>query len=212
MYIAHRINTIEELREGGNKAIEFDVRDSNGICIVQHDPFMESVPLNLFLDECLLTRGKGKGKGKGHFLIVNIKSEGIEATVFAMLKERGIEDYFMLDCTVPVMYKYTQKGEKRFAVRLSEVEPLEFVRLWKGKVAWVWADCFSKNILTKPVEQELHTLGFKICVVSPELQGRYEEIEAYAKAFQDSGIEVDAICTKSYNIDKWKKYYFRDIL
>ena len=210
MYIAHRINTLEELKN--TEAIEFDVRDSNGICIVQHDPFKEGIPLDIFLNEFLLTRVKGQGQGQGQFLIVNIKSEGIEATVFAMLKERGIEDFFMLDCTVPVIYKYTQKGEKRFAVRLSEVEPLEFVRQWKGRVNWVWVDCFSKNILTLPVEQELHSLGFKICVVSPELQGRYEEIEIYAKAFQDSGIEVDAICTKSYNIDKWKKYYFRDIL
>ena len=76
MYIAHRINTLEELKN--TEAIEFDVRDSNGICIVQHDPFKEGIPLDIFLNEFLLTRVKGQGQGQGQFLIVNIKSEGIE--------------------------------------------------------------------------------------------------------------------------------------
>ena len=198
MYIAHRINTMKELVDlPDNRAIEFDVRDSNGRCIVQHDPFKEGLPLNIFLDMC----------GKHRFLIVNIKSEGIEATVLQMLRDRSIEGFFLLDSTVPAMYKYTGTGEKRFAVRLSEVEPIEFVEQWKDKVDWVWADCFSKNILTKSLEERINSLGFKICIVSPELQGRPEDIEGFAAEFQVKNIHIDAICTKEYNIERWSKIF-----
>lgn len=196
MYITHRINTLDELLKiPVNLPIEFDVRDSAGLCIVQHDPFKEGVELSVFLDLC-----------KERFLIVNIKSEGIEETVFKMLKERNINDFFMLDCTIPVIYKYSQKGERRFAVRFSEVEPIEFVMTWKGKINWIWIDCFSKYILTKSLETQLHLSGFKICIVSPELQGRVSDINIYARLLENEGIKVDAICTKLSFINIWNNY------
>ena len=196
MIITHRINTLDELESiPKDMSIEFDVRDSAGICIVQHDAFKKGVELSVFLDLC-----------KGRFLILNIKSEGIEETVFKMLKERNITDFFMLDCTIPVIYKYTQKGEGRFAIRLSEVEPIDFVLLWTGKIHWVWIDCFSKNILTKDLEIQLHSLGFKICFVSPELQGRINDINIYAKQIEFNNIKIDAVCTKLHFIKNWEFY------
>lgn len=197
MLVAHRINTLDQLEElSETMPIEFDVRDSNGQCIVEHDPFKPGVPLDIFLDKC-----------KKRFLIVNIKSEGIEQSVFDMLRMRKMESFFMLDCTIPVVYKFTLQGERRFAVRLSEVEPLEFVLQWKGKVEWVWIDCFSRNILTKDIERILHANGFKLCIVSPELQGRPEDISHYSQEFHDSSIRIDAICTKLYNMNIWKRLY-----
>ena len=45
MIIAHRINTIEELQSlPREQGIEFDVRDSNGVCVVQRDAVEEGVP------------------------------------------------------------------------------------------------------------------------------------------------------------------------
>jgi hypothetical protein len=197
MLVAHRINTLEQLEElSETMPIEFDVRDSNGHCIVEHDPFKVGVPLDIFLDKC-----------KKRFLIINIKSEGIEKAIFDMLRIRKIDSFFMLDCTIPVIYKFTLQGERRFAVRLSEVEPLEFALQWKGKVDWVWVDCFSRNILTKDIEIILHANGFKLCIVSPELQGRPQDISHYSQEFHDSSIHIDAICTKSYNMDIWKRLY-----
>ena len=196
MIIAHRINTLKELNDiPVTMPIEFDVRDSNGICIVQHDPFKNGVELNIFLDLC-----------KERFLIVNIKSEGIEEFVFKMLHERNIQNFFMLDCTIPVLYKYISRGENRFAIRLSEVESIESVLLWKDKIKWVWVDCFSKNILTKYLEEQLHSAGFKLCIVSPELQGREQDISIYSNQFNTSQIKIDAVCTKLKNIDIWNSY------
>lgn len=197
MLIAHRINTLEQLKElSETMPIEFDVRDSNGKCIVEHDPFKPGVPLDIFLDRCTK-----------RFLIVNIKSEGIERSVLDMLKLRGIDTFFILDSTIPVLYKLALQGEHRFAVRLSEVEPLDFVIQWKDKAEWVWIDCFSKNILTKELEKKLHSLGFKICIVSPELQGRPSDINEFSKEYYDSEIKIDAICTKIAYMDIWRQLY-----
>ncbi len=41
-------------------------------------------------------------------------------------------------------------------------------------------------------------------MVSPELEGRTENIEMYKKQIEDMEIEIDAVCTKSYNIEQWK--------
>jgi len=58
----------------------------------------------------------------------------------------------------------------------------------------VWVDCFTKNILTSEAYQYLKTY-FKICIVSPELQGHPKEwIADFKQAFD--GFEIDAVCTK----------------
>ena len=50
-------------------------------------------------------------------------------------------------------------------------------------------------------------LGYKLCLVSPELQGRDADIERYIDYLNQNQIFVDAICTKVYNIERWKKGY-----
>ena len=51
-------------------------------------------------------------------------------------------------------------------------------------------------------------MGYKLCLVSPELQGQPEKLEVYAKQIKDEKIEFDAVCTKEYNVEKWKFYDF----
>lgn len=60
-----------------------------------------------------------------------------------------------------------------------------------------------ENIGKKEAD-ELKALGYKLCLVSPELEGRTENIEMYKKQIEDMEIEIDAVCTKSYNIEQWK--------
>ena len=43
-----------------------------------------------------------------------------------------------------------------------------------------------------------------MCLVSPELQGQPEKIGSYAQQILKEGIAFDAVCTKAYNIDRWK--------
>lgn len=193
-YIAHRINTIEALKElPPCTAIEFDVRDSNGRLIVTHDPFKSGPFLEDFLLDC-----------RGRFLIVNIKSSGIETEVLRFLQEQQLKDFFLLDCSTPMMKQLSDIGETRIAVRYSELEGLDTVLKWAGRAQWVWVDCFFSYILTQEIETLLHANGFKICIVSPELQQRPNEILQLKKHILENGIQIDAICTKSYFFGRWK--------
>ena len=73
----------------------------------------------------------------------------------------------------------------------------------KGKINWVWVDCFTKNPLTPIKYKLLKEAGFKLCFVSPELQNQSKKLELYRDYFIENNIKLDMICTKYYNIDKW---------
>ena len=47
-------------------------------------------------------------------------------------------------------------------------------------------------------------MNYKLCFVSPELQSQSEKINIYKNYFQENDIILDMICTKNYNIEKWK--------
>ena len=42
-----------------------------------------------------------------------------------------------------------------------------------------------------------------VCLVSPELQGRSDDIDIYIHALMEQGLTVDAVCTKVANVSKW---------
>ncbi|MDP3013320.1 MAG: hypothetical protein Q8M92_03695, partial [Candidatus Subteraquimicrobiales bacterium] len=97
------------------------------------------------------------------------------------------------------LVKMANAGEKRVAIRFSDYESIDTALTMAGKAAWVWVDCFTRMPLG---EKEYTALSrhFKICIVSPELQGRLiEEIEGYKK--QLDSFPIDAVCTK--RIDLW---------
>lgn len=177
--VAHRINTIEQLQTTPSEyGIEFDVRESiNGI-IVTHDPWSPGIPLDVFLSHC-----------HHAFYIVNVKCEGIEYEILRLLKDFCIENFFLLDCSFPMIVKLMRIGENRTAVRLSEYE--HFINAdW---VKWIWIDVFTKLPLTRDECQSLRSRGFKLCLVSPELQGRPDDILQYKTEIGDC---IDMVCTK----------------
>ena len=56
--------------------------------------------------------------------------------------------------------------------------------------------------------QRIKELGLKICLVSPELQGHsIEKIKEFRNIILDNNFQIEAICTKYYNIDLWKYGY-----
>ena len=190
LFIAHRINTIKELVNiPTNFGVEIDIRDWNKDLILQHDPFKEG---ELF-EEWL--------KHYNHSLIIlNIKSEGIEFKVLEYLKKYNILNYFFLDCSVPMINKLINLGEKNIAIRYSEYEPEEFIYKFKGKCKWLWIDCFtyypnlSYNILN----------DFNCCIVSPKLQNR-EILTKYAGINELIIDKIYSVCDKIYNVNYWLK-------
>ncbi|MFP3701641.1 hypothetical protein SB758_39825, partial [Burkholderia sp. SIMBA_013] len=64
-----------------------------------------------------------------------------------------------------------------------------------GMVEWIWVDCFTRFPLDRAPAQRLKDAGFKLCLVSPELQGRTapEEIANLRALLAEQGIEADAV-------------------
>ena len=182
--IAHRINTIAQLKEVPEElGIELDLRYEGKEIILHHDPFVTGERFEDLL------------KAYHHRLIIlNVKTEGIEEEILRLLIKYEVKNYFFLDLSLPYLIKYMRKGEQNIAVRFSEYEPIEFVMAFKERVQWVWVDCFNYMPLTND-NYRLLKEHFKICLVSPELQG-YElsKIEQFKTQLQ--GMEIDAVCTK----------------
>lgn len=192
-YIAHRINTIEELKKIPKEyGVELDLRDFADRLILQHDPFKDGEDFEEYL--------KNYNHGT---MILNIKSERIEHKVLELIQKYNIKKYFFLDSSFPMIYLLSKSGEKNIALRFSEFEGIDTILNMVGKVEWIWVDCFSKLPITTKNYNLLKNNGFKFCLVSPELQGQNEKLEFYKQYLQNEGIVFDAICTKVYNIDKW---------
>jgi hypothetical protein len=197
MFIAHRINTWQEqINIPLNIGIEFDVRDSGNKIIVTHDPFTIGQEFEDFISHL-----------HKMFLIINIKSEGIEINILEILKKYSFEEFFFLDCSFPAIIKLSRIGEKRIALRFSEFESIENISLMANKIQWVWVDCFTQFPLTKNIADMIHSLGLKICIVSPELHSRPIDIIQYSKYIKDNSIAIDAVCSKIYNLNKWDNIY-----
>ena len=197
-YICHRINQSSGLADIPESfGAEIDLRDTpDGRLYLEHDPFTSGEDFEEYI------RHYHHGT-----LILNIKSERIEERVLEIIKSADVKTYFFLDSSFPMIYLLSQKGITDIALRFSEFEGLDTIREMAGRVQWVWADCFTKCVLTPENYSLLKSLDYKICIVSPELQGRPEDIEKHAEYLSQNKIIPDAICTKQYNIPIWEKYF-----
>ena len=186
----HRINTVEALLAvPPGLGIEFDLRSDGDRVIVTHDPFTTGPRIEDFFPHV-----KAKGPRP---CIFNVKCEGIEPAVQSLARAHGIEDYFFLDLSVPAAVKLAREGERRLAVRYSEYEPAAAVLAWAGRAEWVWVDCFTRFPADPEPWAEI-ARHFKICLVSPELQGHgVEAIEPDSPLRRPlRGLHFDAACTK----------------
>ena len=194
-FIAHRINTIEELKALPKEyGVELDLRDWGDDLIIAHNPFEKGENFEQYL--------KNYNHGT---MIINVKSERIEHRILELTEKYNIENYFFLDSSIPMIYLLSNQGNKNSAVRFSEIEPIELALSMKERAKWVWVDCFSQLPIDSENYKILKSADYKLCLVSPELQGQKEKILQYKKYLADNQIIFDAICTKSYNISLWKQ-------
>jgi hypothetical protein len=193
--IAHRRNTISELiATPAAYGVEVDIRSYGDKLVIHHDPFIEGEPFDAWI-----------AAYRHGTLILNVKEEGLEARLIGLMKSHGLDDYFFLDQSFPFLVKWSKAGEHRCAVRISEFESIDTALTLAGKVGWVWVDCFTRFPLSHEDGQRLKNAGFKLCLVSPELQGRDAETEIplLAQLLGERGIQADAVCTK--RPDLWEK-------
>ena len=193
-FIAHQINTIEELKCVPKEyGVEVDLRDYGDRLILQHDSFKDGEDFEEYL--------KHYNHGT---IILNIKSERIEFRILDLLIKYKVKDYFFLDCSFPMIYLLSEQGEKNIALRFSEFEGLDTIMNMKGKVNWVWVDCFTKLPIDKNNYETLINSGLKLCLVSPDLLSRVSDILRYKDQILKQGIMFNAICTKLINVREWK--------
>ncbi|MBJ7310438.1 phosphatidylinositol-specific phospholipase C/glycerophosphodiester phosphodiesterase family protein [Rugamonas sp. CCM 8940] len=195
--ISHRRNTLAQLRDTPpHYGVEIDIRSHGEQLILQHDALTPGEPLEPWLAEY-----------RHGTLILNVKEEGLEAPLIDLMRSYGIKDYFFLDQSFPFLVKWARAGERRCAVRVSEYESIDTALALAGQIDWVWVDCFTRFPLDGAAALRLRQAGFKLCLVSPELQGREasEGIASLAAQLAEQGIVADAVCTK--RPDLWREPY-----
>lgn len=189
--IQHRRNTIAELKETPIEyGIEVDIRSDAGRLIMHHDPFKDGEDFSEWL--------AGYRHGT---LILNVKEEGLEDRILQLMNDYKIDDFFFLDQSFPFLIKWSNAGMHKSAVRVSEFESVANALLLAGKVDWVWIDCFTRFPLNTHDLRTLKEAGFKLCIVSPELQEHpLEWINEFK--LQMDGVDIDGVCTKKPGL--WK--------
>lgn len=189
--ILHRVNSILDLEKISDNKLgcEIDVRSHTNTdkkLILAHDPWVEGDSLESWLN----TYSKKRLSGP---LILNTKEDGLEERCIQLLNQHGISNFFFLDTAMPTLVRWSMKRlQKTFAVRVSKYENLETVLNFQGKVEWCWVDCFDGEPISSDMLNKINSL-FKICLVSPELNGGDE---AYLPPFARLASYASAICTK----------------
>ena len=192
--ISHRINTIDELKKVScNFGVEIDIRSDGSDLILNHEPYSKGELLEDWITSY-----------DHEILILNVKEEGLEEEILKLIHKRKIKKFFFLDQSFPFLIKSINNGTKECAVRISEYESIHTVLNLCNKVDWVWIDFFNYFPLSIDDLNILKEANFKLCLVSPELQGHSAETEI-PKLINFLGkniYDIDAVCTK--RLELWE--------
>ena len=186
--IAHRRNLRAELEATPTTfGVEVDIRSCADRLVIHHDPFVTGEDF----DDWITAYRHGT-------LILNVKEEGLEARLLDVMRRHRIDDFFFLDQSFPFLVKWSRAGERRCAVRVSEYENVDSAMTLAGRIDWAWVDCFTRFPIDGAEAARLQGAGFRLCLVSPELQGRAAETEvpALRALLASQGIAAEAVCTK----------------
>jgi hypothetical protein len=191
LIIEHRINTLKQLSKiPPNHGIEIDLRAFGKDIVLHHDPFEKGELFTIWLNYW-----------HGQFLVLNIKEEGIEERVVEILHRHGVKNYFFLDQSFPFLQKTIKLGDRKVAVRVSDIESVETAL--KVDSEWIWIDCFSGDWSFLPdVFKPLKTVNRKMCLVSPELVRTDVDLEILNlfEVIKFNDLKLDAVCTKSAGV------------
>ena len=199
IHIQHRVNDIHQLRQTPTQyGVEIDIRNHGETLLVVHDPFLtNAVELSDWL-----------AFYKHRFLIANVKEEGLEPKLLKLLKNNGIDEFFILDESIPYIRKYALEGVSNFALRVSEFESVDTALSLRThlqregrSIDWIWVDSFTGKPLHSHRASQLKEAGFKLCQVSPELHHIDDNFswEARIASFQreiGKNFYADMVCTK----------------
>lgn len=195
LIVSHRVNDPAALdRLAPDYGVEIDLHADGDELVLVHDPFATGPAFEDWLESY-----------RHAFIVLNTKEEGLETRIEAMLAERGITEWAYLDQSFPYMVKTLQRGETRTMVRVSEYERMATPLGLSPAPQWVWVDSFHGRWPDAADLAELVEYGYRLMLVSPELQGR--DLEAEQPRIEalliEAGLRLDAVCTKRAEL--WTK-------
>ena len=167
--------------------IETDMRDYNGDLVIAHEiAHKNDMKARTFFELY-------KNLNSKSVLAINIKADGLQLELKALLQEFKIENYFVFDMSVPDALVYVRSGLTSYT-RQSEYEHSpSFYDLAQG----VWLDEFETHWITEKVLKEHMNRDKKLCIVSPELHGRdyHREWANYKQIINKLSLENIMLCT-----------------
>jgi hypothetical protein len=186
--VAHRINTSEALNLVPNDCgVELDLRSINSEIVLGHDFPARGEEFSHFL-----------GKYNHKLLILNVKEDGLEESIIEILSTRKDIEYFFLDQPFPTIIKSSKAGFAT-SIRVSEFEDLPKI---PTGAKWIWIDSFTGDWNhVEPALEYARANKIRTCLVAPELQGRFDQIETDWLIAEFKG-RLDAVCTK--NLLTWE--------
>lgn len=192
LIIKHRINSIKDLKDTPNNfGVEFDLHSYKNKLVVHHDPFIDAINFDDWLTHY-----------NHSYMFINIKEEGIENRVIDSINKTGNDRFLLFDLSFPSIINLSKIGFTKIAMRMSKYESINTVFNLKGKIDWIWLDMFDDEMpISTDNFKKLQSFGMKICIVSPELQGRDQSSLLKVKSSLELlNIKPDAVCTKYDNL------------
>lgn len=141
---------------------ETDIRDLAGSLVVSHDMPKEGTLTARELFEI------HQRSNRSVCLALNIKADGLQFPLSALIEEFAIEDYFLFDMSIPDALVCLRHGLKCFT-RQSEYEPDP---AFYPQAEGVWVDGFHGEWWDEKTIQSHLDAGKRVCLVSPELHKR----------------------------------------
>ena len=192
--IVHRVNSLQESKNLEKFfGIETDLRDYKNNLILSHNPHSNGANFYKFISKIDKT------------IFLNIKSSGIVKKIIPYIKKKKI---FLLDISFSEFdYLYHKKLSNKIILRFSSYEEFNLKSKFFKKITWIWFDYFNSSKIKYKQYKYLKKNKKKICIVSPDLVGKKNEILNYIKYLNKKKIIIDGVCVKKENIQIWKKYY-----
>lgn len=143
---------------------ETDVRDHVGELVISHD-----MPMG---NEITLTHFLGLLGAQSLPLALNIKADGLAASINKIMANYHRDNWFVFDMSVPDMWAHLSAGNPVYA-RVSEVEPEP---VYYDRIAGIWLDAFHEDGWQIACIKKYLADDKRICLVSPELHGRDHQL------------------------------------
>lgn len=141
---------------------ETDLRDLNGQLVIAHDPATDGA---MTAADCLTLH---RDRDPALPLALNIKADGLQKMVGALLEEFAPQDAFVFDMSMPDTLHWLNAGVPVFT-RHSDIEPEP---LLADRCAGIWLDGFGSDWWDADTIRRHLDAGLRVCIVSPELHRR----------------------------------------